>query len=155
MTYYDFNKDYKRAEKAENEILAIIHKKYPKAYRIKGYFKSYDIYIPEVNKRVEVKRDFLAYKTDNYFIETHYGGEESGISTTEADYYVIVDDKVILWVETETLRYLIENGEDRTFPAKDKDKKTRTGKLIKRDSLILNPYIVCYKREEVKDEKRR
>jgi len=147
MTHYDFDKDYKEAEKAEEEVLKIIQKKYPRSHRIKGDFKGFDIYCPEADQRIEVKRDFLACKTGNYFIETKYGGEESGINTTESDFYVLVDDEIIIWITTHVLKYLLRDLRESTFPAKGKD-KARTGKLIKRDSLIHSPFAVCYKRKK-------
>ena len=40
------------------------------------------------NKKVEVKTDFIAHKTGNIAIEFQSRGKPSGISITEADYYV-------------------------------------------------------------------
>jgi hypothetical protein len=39
------------------------------------------------NKKVEVKRDFLAAETGNIFIEYQSRGKKSGISISQADYY--------------------------------------------------------------------
>ena len=41
-----FYADLKDGKQTENDVLSIIKKKYPKSYIIEGYFKDYDIYIP-------------------------------------------------------------------------------------------------------------
>ena len=52
-----FLRDLSRGEKIEITLLEIIQKKYPKAHKIDGYFKDYDLFVPEVNKSIEVKSD--------------------------------------------------------------------------------------------------
>lgn len=57
------------------------------------------------DKRIEVKRDFAALKTNNVFIEYNSRGNPSGISKTEADYYCFVlSDKQYIIIETEDLK---------------------------------------------------
>lgn len=40
--------------------------------------------------KIEVKRDFIAHKTGNVFVEYESRGAPSGISTTQADYWAFV-----------------------------------------------------------------
>lgn len=57
-------------------------------------------------KKVEVKTDRLSHLTGNVAIEFRCSGRQSGISTTEADYwaFVLMDGKVIIMVETDKLK---------------------------------------------------
>ena len=48
----------------EDQVCAKIRKKYPKAYVKQGYCKGYDIYVPETNKKIEVKQDKKASNAD-------------------------------------------------------------------------------------------
>ena len=63
-----FYTDLKDGKQTENDVLTIIKKKYTKSYIIEGYFKDYDIYIPETNIGVEVKKDEKSKETGNYLI---------------------------------------------------------------------------------------
>lgn len=56
-------------------------------------------------KRVEVKRDFLATKTGNIFIEYFSRGKKSGISVSQADYYCFwLSDSHCVLITTEMLK---------------------------------------------------
>ena len=46
--------------------------------------------------KVEVKTDFQAYHTGNFFIEYESRGKASGIATTQADYYTLIACSPIL-----------------------------------------------------------
>ena len=101
-----FIKDLEKGEWVENKILSKIKSKYPKAYKIEGNFKYYDIEIPEINKTIEVKNDIGSENTSNYFIEISCNYENSGISTTKADYWVIYDEQRWHWIKTNRLKAL-------------------------------------------------
>lgn len=85
-----FEADLGLGQKGEDVILKIIQKKYPNAHRIIGYFRGYDIFIPEVDIKVEVKSDRLSKKTGNIAIEYGCNNKASGIITTEADYWGLI-----------------------------------------------------------------
>ena len=57
---------------------------------MKGYFKEYDLIITKDNNetRIEVKSDRHASKTGNLAIEYECNNKPSGITSTEADYYI-------------------------------------------------------------------
>ena len=60
-------------------------------------------------KKLEVKRDSWTGRTGNLAIEYESRGKPSGISTTEAEYWVFVlskeyEDKVIIIIETDRLK---------------------------------------------------
>lgn len=103
-----FIKDLEKGEWVENKILSKIKSKYPKAYKIEGNFKYYDIEIPEINKTIEVKNDIGSENTSNYFIEISCNYENSGISTTKADYWVIYDEKEVIWIKTSILKAICD-----------------------------------------------
>ena len=44
-------------KKSEELVLNRIKNKYPSAYIKDGYFKEFDIFIPEIDTSVEVKKD--------------------------------------------------------------------------------------------------
>jgi len=146
MSYPSFDEAYKTGSSAEDEVLEIIKKKYPRAHRIEGYFKGYDIYVPETDDKIEVKRDTRAVETGNYFVETMYDDKPSGIETTESTFWVWVDNELIVWIPTEALKYLIQDKKEISFKA-DKG-KSRKGKVIRRKDLIYSQYVVCYKRRK-------
>lgn len=74
---------------------------------------EYDILLDNRIK-IEVKADRLAYATDNLAIEVEYRDRPSGISTTEAQYYIFfvihrnADDDVYIF-PTDHLKNLIQD----------------------------------------------
>ena len=104
-----FSEDVILGEETEYNILGIIKKKYPNAYKIQGEFKAYDIYVPEKDIKIEVKRDTGSNKTNNYFIECYCNGQASGILSTEADYWVIYDENKYIWIDKNVLWDLCQN----------------------------------------------
>ena len=156
MGVYNFKKDLIEGHKAEEEVLVIVKKKYPKAHRIEGYFKGFDIYVPEVDKRLEVKFDWAVRKTGNYFIETEFNEKDEngdiipvscGIDTTNADYWVIVDSEVIIVIATESLKYILRDYKAVTLPPKKTSLGGR-GYLIRKADLITNPYALVINRSD-------
>lgn len=119
-----FNEDLKRGEQIEYEVLSIIQKKYPKAYKIEGYFKEYDLYIPEINKSIEVKCDEKSKYTGNILIEIEFNGKPSALSTSKADYWVWWDGYTYIWFTTDLIYKCIKelNPPLREFIGKGDDK---------------------------------
>ena len=149
MGQYNFQKDLPEGHQAEDEVLSLVKKKYPKAYRIKGYFKDFDIYVPEADKRLEVKFDWAVRHTENYFIETEFNKKDEngdiipvsgGIDTTQADYWVIVNHELIIFIEIEALKYILRDYRIVTLPPK-KTSLGGKGYLLKKSTLLSNPYV--------------
>lgn len=80
-----FLHDLKFGNKYEKECLKYFN--YSKFEIKQGKFKPYDILLDDKVK-IEVKADRLSYKTGNLVIEFKCSDKDSGITTTEADYWV-------------------------------------------------------------------
>ena len=115
-----FHKDLGTGQQYENKALQVIHKKYPQAYIIDGYYKEWDIYIPELNIGVEVKRDAQYEKYGNFFLEYYCRNKPSGIVTTKAKYYFIFLDELYI-VKTDFLldKFLKYKGTKKDKPGGD------------------------------------
>jgi len=133
----DFKADLERGKIHEIYVLNKIQKKYKQAYIVDGYFKEYDIFIPELNLGVEVKFDERSKETGNIIIETESAGKRSGISTTKAKYWVIYDGRNYNWFLTDTIRKCIKEYDfkEREFVCKG-DTKTKKAYLIKEHLLL-------------------
>ena len=99
-----FQHDLKIGEIIELEVLNKIQTKYPQAYKIEGYFKEFDIYIPEIKKSVEVKQDYKSKYTGNLVVELTFDGKPSAIFTTKADYWVFVLHDKYIWTTPDRIK---------------------------------------------------
>lgn len=122
----------------EDRICKIIQRKYPRAYVKRGYEKGFDIIIPEMH--VEVKYDDMSHDTGNYLIETEYGGNPSGLITTTADFWAIVDREVIVWIMTESLRFFVKDYKEVLLPGRG-DSKSKKAYLIPKQNLQNCPFV--------------
>lgn len=131
-----FERDLKRGEEIEEKILSIIRIKYPEAYRVKGYFKDYDIYIPEISKSVEVKSDEQSKHTGNILIEVEFDGKPSALSTSKADFWVWWDGVEFAWFTMKGIWECIYQigAKTRTFIGKG-DTKEKRAYLIQKHEL--------------------
>lgn len=84
----NFIKDLSDGHSFEDEICTFVQIKYPKAHRIKGYFKGYDIYVPERDHKIECKFDRKSQQTPNIAVEFFDRGKPSGITTTTATHWI-------------------------------------------------------------------
>lgn len=98
-----FEEDLKEAEGIERRVAkALGSQGFPNAEKVNGYNKGYDIRCG--NTLFEVKYDKKAQETGNFFFEYECNGVPSGISSTEADFYIIVYGNVAQMVTTIELR---------------------------------------------------
>ena len=104
-----FNESLSSGKQSENIILKMVQNKYPKAYIKEGYHKEYDIMIPEINKTVEVKKDFKSQYTGNIVIEVEMNNNPSGLSTTTADWWVIHPEEYeLIWITPDRIREMLD-----------------------------------------------
>ena len=90
-----FNKDLQRGLEIEERVVSILRKKYPCATLVSA-FKGYDIWIPEIDKAVEVKFDPMSQRTGNIVVEIEMYGKDSGLMATQADYWVFYDGEMFV-----------------------------------------------------------
>ena len=103
----NFDDSLAMGKKVENEVCDLIKKKYPDAYVKEGYYKQGDIIVPSADILVEVKQDYQSHITGNLLIEIEFDGKPSALSTTESDWWVIVDRQNLYWIAPESLKYII------------------------------------------------
>ena len=126
----NFKESLKDGKKSEEAVLSIIKQKYLTAYIIPGYYKYYDIFIPEKNLGIEVKKDVKSQETGNLVIEVEFNGYPSALSTTRADYWVFDDGESYIWIEPSKLRSIVHNfGQIREFVGKG-DTRAKKAHLI-------------------------
>ena len=100
----NWEEDLKKGEEIEYKLLEYLQKKYPKAYKMEGNFKDFDIEVPEKDIKIEVKRDIGSQESGNFFIEYECNYKPSGISTSKANYWVIYDEGSYTWVKISVLK---------------------------------------------------
>lgn len=91
MGNYNYKKDFKVARKTEKEVANILEKNC--SLEVIGFGDSYryDILAQKENGDTitfEVKEDFMCKNTGNVCLEFSCRGKDSGIATSEADYYI-------------------------------------------------------------------
>ena len=106
-----FHSDLAFGEEGEYLVLKKLHFKYPKAYKVEGYCKEWDIFVPEKGIGVEVKSDRAAHKTGNVVIENSYGGIPSGIETTRATWWVYITKCNLYWIKPEDIKQCIKDND--------------------------------------------
>lgn len=123
-------------EIVELKVLELIRVKYPLAYKIDGYFKGYDIYIPELHKGIEVKSDQKSRETNNLVIEIEFNSRPSALSTTKASYWTFYNGLTFLWTTPQRIRECIRryNYKPATFTATI-DKSPKVAYLVKVEHL--------------------
>ena len=99
-----FKEDLSTGEHIELKVLQSIQQKYPEAYKIEGYFKDFDLYIPEIERSVEVKYDYKSKETGNIVVELTFNGKPSALLTTKADFWVFVLHDRYIWTTPDKIK---------------------------------------------------
>ena len=133
MTIDTFKRDLQRGEDIEQHALKIIQEKYPDAYKIRGYCKEWDIFIPSINKGIEIKYDPMSKKTGNIVVEIEFGGKPSALSTTKAYRWFFYTGDSIIITSPDRLEQLIKDNNlyPATFTGRG-DSKSKRAFLIKK-----------------------
>jgi hypothetical protein len=132
-----FKEDLAAGREVEEYILKRIQEKYPQAKLMEGYFKEYDIMIPEINKTVEVKSDVKSLHTGNYVVEIAFDGKESALSTTTADWWVFYDSECEVWIKPELIWKAVKGLPMRNFVGNG-DEKSKTAYLCPKEYIRIN-----------------
>ena len=134
--YNSFHEELKKGKVYEKEVLYMIQKKYPKSHEIKGYFKEYDIFVPEKGFGVEVKSDQKSKYTGNIVIEIEFDGKASALSTTKAKYWVIYDGDNYNWFLVDNIHKCISDNKPRAVSfIGNGDTKSKRAYLIQKNTL--------------------
>jgi len=142
---YDFDKDLILGKRGEFYILGQLKKEYSSARIIMGYFKGYDIDVPEVPLKIECKFDRMSFQTDSIAIEYEYKGEPSGIDATTADTWALIFYSINLgkWVwgliNVQPLKDLCKTKGHNVNGEQDRQSKMY---LLKTIYFLNNPYII-------------
>jgi hypothetical protein len=134
-----FKQDLKRGEAIEMEVLDIVKNKYPDAYKVEGYCKDWDLYIPSIEQGVEVKYDIKSQETGNIVVEVEFNGKPSALSTTKAYRWVFHTGDKIVVTTPERLHKVIKDNKLKlvSFVGKG-DRHSKKAYLIKIDLIISN-----------------
>lgn len=134
-----WSNDLAKGKAIEEIVLNGIKKNYPDAYRIEGNCKSWDIYIPTIQKGVEVKSDEKSQETGNILVEISFGGIPSALATTRAFWWVFHTGLEFIWTTPERIvemirRYKLKAG---SFTGKG-DRKSKEAYFVKKEQIIFN-----------------
>lgn len=88
-------------------------------------------------KTVEVKRDFIASRTGNVFVEFHSRGKASGLATTRADFWAfILDGERVIIVPTQFLQQVARKAYKQGRTVRGGDNNTSEGVLVRLEELV-------------------
>ncbi len=93
----NFRQDLKEGKEAEEYICNFLQRWFPTASVFYGKKKEYDIEIPEIKEKMEVKYDRMSKDTGNVAIEFEFNGSPSGIEATGSDRWCIIFAKEKEW----------------------------------------------------------
>lgn len=117
-SFYNFEKDLCVAQITEKIVANLLEIKYNmKLFKI-GKTNAYDLAMEKANGKIytfEIKEDFAHARTGNIGVEFESWGKLSGISVSQADYYVFKvhnsDKTSKVWlIRTDTLKEMIRCG---------------------------------------------
>jgi len=87
-------------------------------------------------KKIEIKKDMLAKKTGNVFVEYMSRGKPSGVAKSEADYFCFVVENLIIFYPTPLLREMIEPLKKTRADVRGGDNNTSRGIILPLTRLI-------------------
>jgi hypothetical protein len=123
-------------------VLNLIKEKYPSAYKIEGYFKEYDIYVPENDIKIEVKLDKKSIVTGNLVVEIEMFNKPSALFTTKSDFWVFCDGIELMWISPSSIKdVIIWNGLKAVTFIGNGDTQKKRAVLVPKD-LIRNKSII-------------
>lgn len=84
----------------------------------------------EDGKKIEVKTDLMADKTKNIYIEIYSRGKKSGLSTTQAEYWIFKLTNVSIIISTINLKEIVRHCHRINGYKKGGDNDTSLGVLV-------------------------
>jgi len=92
-----FHDDLRRGEAIEKDFLDRLLVSFKHATKSVGKNSRYDILIPELDAKVEVKFDPMSRETGNIVVE-YFHNQPSGLHTTESDHWLFYDGVDEYWL---------------------------------------------------------
>jgi hypothetical protein len=99
MKLNTFKKDLNRGKQIELYVLKQIRLIFPSTTLIENKFEFYDIFIPEIEKKIEVKYDEKSQETGNILVELFMFNQPSALLVTKADYWVFFTGDRFIWLQ--------------------------------------------------------
>lgn len=132
MVMDTFHRDLSAGKIVEQKVLKIVQKKYPKAHIVDGYCKEWDIFIPEINKGIEVKSDQKSQHTGNIVVEIEFNGKPSALCTTKSYRWFFYTGKKTIITSPNRLKQMIDDCKLQpvTFTGKG-DRHSKRAYLVK------------------------
>jgi hypothetical protein len=88
-------------------------------------------------KTVEVKRDYIASRTGNLFVEFSSRGKASGLATTKANFWAfILDGERVVIVPTKYLQQVARLAYSEGRTVRGGDNNTSEGVLVRLEELV-------------------
>jgi len=103
-----FAADLERGLEVEIKVLKVIQKKYAQAHIVTA-LKEYDIWIPEIEKGIEVKYDPMSCQTGNIVVEFEMNGSPSALMATGADWWIFYDGEIMFSITPKEIIQVIFN----------------------------------------------
>jgi len=108
----DFKDGMKIGNLYEQKVLRFIQKVYPLAFNINSVYNDksfpyFDIYVPEIHKRYEVKSDQTAFHTKRFLIEVRHYDKRSALLTTKAEEWIFYDKDYYIYCDPNEVKNLI------------------------------------------------
>lgn len=103
-----FAADLERGLEIERKVLMVIKKKYPEAHIVTA-LKEYDIWVPELQKGIEVKYDPMSCQTGNIVVEFEMNGNPSALMATGAHWWIFYDGELMFSLTPKEIIQVIFN----------------------------------------------
>ena len=130
MTSEAFVRDLQRGKAVEVDVVNALKNIFPASTLIDGKFKDYDIFIPELSKKLEIKMDEVSLRTGRSVMF----GKPSGLLSTKADDWVIYTGKQYLWIKpSKIIECILLNGLNTSTIVGNGDSKPKTVCFINND----------------------
>lgn len=131
-----FKEDLERGGRIEEALLKRLRVAFERSERASGCHPEYDIKIPELDLKIEVKYDPMSMQTGNVVVE-YYHRKPSALSVSEADYWFFdLGDQEYWFTKEGILKCILSEGLDPVRITGTTDRYPKWVFLIPRIKLI-------------------
>ena len=131
-----FREDLKRGGRVEEALLKRLKTAFKGAVRASGNHPEYDLRIPELDLKIEVKYDPMSMRTGNVVVE-YFHRKPSALSVSEADYWFFdLGDEEYWFTKEGILECILSEGMNPVCITGTTDRYSKWVFLIPRATLI-------------------